>query len=207
MRKDPKAREQWTPQLVDSCAALQREILQAVWPLVRPGGWLIYSTCTFNPEENENNVQWAVDTLGAEQIPLPDMPGVVNGHFYPHLVRGEGLYMALLRKPGNEPAAPLNRLPAKIIQRGVGPLTEPKGRAEIPTHGACMAADFRADRWPQAEVDRPTAIAFLRRDAIHLDDAPRGLVLLTYGGRPLGWVNNIGSRANNLLPKSLRILK
>lgn len=207
MRKDPKAREQWTPQLVNRCADLQREILEAVWPLVRPGGWMIYSTCTFNREENENNVQWAIEALGAEQAPLPELPGVVNGHFYPHLVRGEGLFMALLRKPGNEPAAPLCRLPAKILQQGVGPLTELKGRTEIPTHAASLAADFRADKWPQAEVDRETAVAFLRRDAIRLDDAPRGLVLLTFGGYPLGWVNNIGSRANNLLPKSLRILK
>ncbi|MBD5425676.1 MAG: hypothetical protein HDR45_05710 [Bacteroides sp.] len=206
MRKDPAARRQWTPALVSSCAALQREIIEALWPLLRPGGTMIYSTCTFSREENENNVAWAVDRLGAEQLPLPALPGVVDGHFYPHLVRGEGLYMALLRKPGNEPAAPL-RLPGRLLQQGVGPLTEPKGRTEIPTHAACLAADFNASEWPRFEVDRPTALSFLRRDALRLgSDAPRGLLLLTYGGHPLGWVNNLGSRANNLLPKNLRIL-
>lgn len=207
MRKDAKACEQWSPALVHSCAALQREIVEAVWPLLRPGGTLIYSTCTFSREENEDNVAWAVERLGAEQLLLPPMPRVIDGHFYPHLIRGEGLYMALLRKPGNEPASPLHRLPTKLLQQGVGPLTEPKGRTEIPTHAACLAYDFNAAEWPQFEVDRETALSFLRRDALRLDpEAARGLLLLTYGRRPLGWVNNLGSRANNLLPKNLRIL-
>ena len=116
--------------------------------------------------------------------------------------------MALLRKPGNEPAAPLRRLPPRLLQQGVGPLTETKGRNEIPTHAACLAADFNMEQWPTQEVDREQAVEFLRRNALRLPDAaPRGLLLLTYGNRPLGWVNNLGSRANNLLPKSLRILK
>ncbi len=208
MRKDEHARSQWSPRLVEQCAALQRQIVEAIWPLLRPGGTMIYSTCTFARAENEENVAYFMETLGAEQLPLPEMPGVVGGHFYPHLVRGEGLFMALLRKPGCEPAAPLRRLPSRLIQQGVGPLTETKGRNEIPTHAACLAADFEAARWPTAEVTRDQAVEFLRRNALRLDpDAPRGLLLLTYGHRPLGWVNNLGTRANNLLPKSLRILK
>lgn len=71
-----------------------------------------------------------------------------------------------------------------------------------------MASDFDMGKWPTEEVTREQAVEFLRRNAIRLsDEAPRGLVLLTYNHRPLGWVNNLGSRANNLLPKSLRILK
>ena len=85
--------------------------------------------------------------------------------------------------------------------------TEPKGRDMIPTHAAALRADFDASKWPQAEVDRDTALRFLHRDAITLPaETPRGLTLLTYQGRPLGWVNNLGSRANNMLPRHLRIL-
>lgn len=206
MRKDQKACEQWSPGLVKSCAALQREIVEALWPLLRPGGWFIYSTCTFNRVENEDNVDWMVRELGAELKPLPEMPGVVNGHFYPHLVRGEGLYIALMRKPGNEEAAPLLKLPPKILQRGVGELFQAKGREQIPTYAACHALSFRADDYPQAEVDRESALNYLRRESLRLESAPKGIVLLTYCGRPLGFVNNLGSRANNLLPKGLRIL-
>lgn len=208
IRKDPHAVSQWTPGLVESCARLQFEIIEALWPLLRPGGTLIYSTCTFARAEDEDNVGRIVSELGAEPLPLPELPGVVNGHFYPHLVRGEGLYMALLRKPGNEPAARLDVRKANVIQNGTGEEFELKGRTRIPTHALAMRADFApgAD-YPACDVDLASALAFLHRDALSLPSGtPRGIVLLTYLGRPLGWVNNLGSRANNLLPKHLRIL-
>ncbi|MBD5359783.1 MAG: hypothetical protein HDR87_03620 [Bacteroides sp.] len=212
MRKDPKAIEQWNPGLVESCARLQRDILSAVWPLLRPGGYMIYSTCTFAAAEDENQVRWLADEFGAEVMDLPPMPGVVNGHFFPHLVRGEGLFMALLRKPG-ESVRPARRLTEKDLAKATKLLrygsidTEPKGRDVIPSHAAAQRYDFDASKWPQAEVDRPAALQFLHRDAITLPEGtPRGLTLLTYDGRPLGWVNNLGSRANNLLPRNLRIL-
>lgn len=205
MRKDPKAIEQWTPGLVESCARLQFEIVEALWPLLRPGGYFIYSTCTFAAAEDEDNVARIVNELGAEQLPLPDFPGVINGHFYPHLLRGEGLYMALLRKPGDNSAR--SALKARTSNYKIAEEYEMKGRDKIPTHALALRADFDASAWPQVEVSRDDALHFLHRDALVLpDDAPRGLTLLTYDGRPLGWVNNLGRRANNLLPKHLRIL-
>lgn len=205
MRKDPKAVEQWTPGLVESCARLQFEIVEALWPLLRPGGYFIYSTCTFAEDEDEGNVDRIVNELGAERLPLPALPGVVNGHFYPHLIRGEGLYMALLRKPGDNGAR--SGLKARISSYKIAEEFEMKGRDKIPTHALALRADFDASAWPQVEVSRDDALRFLHRDALILPyDAPRGLILLTYDGRPLGWVNNLGRRANNLLPKHLRIL-
>lgn len=212
MRKDPAAVAQWSPGLVESCARLQFEIVESLWPLLRPGGLLIYSTCTFARAENEDNVARICAELGAEQLSLPDWPGVVGGHFYPHLVRGEGLYMALLRKPGQSPAPPeiteKTLAKANLLRWSTGPLSEPKGKTEIPTHAAALRADFDPASWPCVDVDLSTALRFLHRDALALPDGTlRGIVLLTYDGRPLGWVNNLGSRANNLLPKDLRILQ
>lgn len=207
MRKDPKAIEQWSQGLVDSCARLQFEIIEAIWPLLRKGGTLIYSTCTFAPEEDELNVQRICSELGAELLPLPQMQGVVNGHFYPHLVQGEGLYIALLRKPGNESAKPLNLKKVNVIQTGVGDEFELKGRDRIPSHALAMRHDFNVSEYSSVEVDLQTALSFLHRDAVTLPQGtPKGITLLTYKQRPLGWVNNLGSRANNLLPKHLRIL-
>ncbi len=214
MRKDPAAVEQWTPGLVRACASLQREIVESLWPLLRPGGFMIYSTCTFAPDEDELNVAHFVDSLGARQLPLPEMPGVVRGHFYPHLVRGEGLFVALLQKTGSA-AAPVPQITEKLLAKGgahllqwrLGPEYELKGKTQIPTHALAMRADTPRGRWPEVEVDRPTALRFLHRDALALPPSvPRGITLLTCGGLPLGWVNNLGSRANNLLPKHLRIL-
>ncbi len=207
MRKDPKAIEQWSPALVESCARLQFEIIEAIWPLLRPGGFLIYSTCTFARQEDEDNVNRFCTELGAELLPLPEMPGTVNGHFYPHLIEGEGLYIALMRKPGNSPRKPLSLKKAHIIQNGVGEEFELKGRNKIPTHALAMRCDFDPAEYPAVDIDLPTALSFLHRDSLTLPaDTPRGITLLTYKSRPLGWVNNLGSRANNLLPKHLRIL-
>lgn len=213
MRKDSKAVEQWTPGLVSGCARLQFEIIESLWKLLRPGGYLIYSTCTFSREENEDNVARICAELGAELLPLPELPGTVNGHFYPHLVRGEGLFMALLRKSGDDILRPAPQITAKtlakanVIQWGVGEEYELKGKNRIPTHALAMRADFDMSQWQTVDVDKQTALRFLHRDALTLPpDTPRGIVLLTFENRPLGWVNNLGSRANNLLPKYLRIL-
>ena len=103
-RKDAQAREEWSLRTVQMCAERQRSILMDVWDALKPGGILIYSTCTFNPDENEENVRWAAECLGAEILPLQHDPswGIVEGqpgyHFYPHKLRGEGFYIAVLRK-------------------------------------------------------------------------------------------------------------
>lgn len=104
-RKDPFARRQWNEGLVRSCATIQRDILDNAWQALSPGGWLIYSTCTWERAENEEQM-FRLMTSGAEpvQLVLPDEWGIVTsdvGHrCYPHRVRGEGFFMALLRKPG-----------------------------------------------------------------------------------------------------------
>ena len=113
MRKEMEARRQWGPRLIADCAALQRELLEDVVCALKPGGYLIYSTCTFNPEENERNVAWLRDVLGLEPMMgelLPDMKGVeragreIEGdipclRFMPHLTDGEGLFVTVMRKP------------------------------------------------------------------------------------------------------------
>ena len=210
MRKDAHAVEQWSPGLVRACATLQREILANLWPLLREGGYLIYGTCTFAHDEDEGQVAWLCSEFAAEQLPLPHMPGVVNGHFYPHLVNGEGLFLALLRKPGT-----LIPSQGRInLKRLANPLLtsverhEVKGRDQIPTHAWAMQTTYPRGEYPEVEVDRHTALQYLHRDAVVLpDDTPRGYVLLTFGDTPLGFVKNLGNRANNLYPKHLRILQ
>lgn len=115
MRKEPEAAAQWSPGLVAECAALQSEIIATLWQALRPGGLMIYSTCTFNRSEDEEQLLRAIDTLEAESIPLhadpawgilPSLDSRVNAcRFFPGRVRGEGLFMAALRKPGDAPLA------------------------------------------------------------------------------------------------------
>lgn len=111
MRKDDEAVAQWSPQLVDQCAQRQREILTDVWQALRPGGLLIYSTCTYNRQENEQIADFIVNELGATSLEVPVEPSW-NIHpaigsdyhcyrFMPHRVDGEGLFMAVFRKAEN----------------------------------------------------------------------------------------------------------
>lgn len=106
-RKDSNARREWSPSAVEMCAARQRRILAEGWDALRPGGVLIYSTCTFNRRENEDNVAWLLENFDAEPLPI-DVPhewGIITAsaeasmfRFYPHLLRGEGFFAAALRK-------------------------------------------------------------------------------------------------------------
>ncbi|MBO5816738.1 MAG: rRNA cytosine-C5-methyltransferase [Paludibacteraceae bacterium] len=105
-RKDAGAVEEWSLKNVHECVSRQCEILDEVWDALKPGGVLIYSTCTFNQEENEKNAKWIMEELGAELLPIAHDPswGIVEGnpgyHFYPHKLKGEGLYMCAFRKNG-----------------------------------------------------------------------------------------------------------
>jgi len=124
-RKDPFARQQWNERLVTTCARTQRDILQYAWAAARPGGWLLYSTCTWERSENEEQV---LDLIrqGAEFTPIPLMDewGVVptdaGYRCYPHRVKGEGFFMALLRKPG-ERSAHAAHDPQPPMQEDVAP--------------------------------------------------------------------------------------
>ncbi|NMB37681.1 MAG: rRNA cytosine-C5-methyltransferase [Bacteroidales bacterium] len=92
-RKDPDAVGEWSPDNVRLCASRQKRIVSDIWPALKKGGFLIYSTCTFNSLENDENVAWIASELGAELIE--------QRQFLPGEERGEGFFIALLRKNGN----------------------------------------------------------------------------------------------------------
>ncbi len=116
-RRDPKAAEEWSPSAQEHCVMRQRDILEAVWPALKPGGWLIYSTCTFFPGENEKNLQWLsrqhdVHSLALE-LPVDwgitevEVAGIRGYYCLPHLVKGEGFFLSILQKQGED--APMGK--------------------------------------------------------------------------------------------------
>ena len=292
-RKDPVAVEEWSPENVAICWQRQRRIIADIWPSLKPGGILIYSTCTYNTKENEENVRWIQQEFGAEPLALEvgkdwnitgnllrdESNNSENSaqeapvyHFFPHKTKGEGFFLAALRKPETEedatpafsfakgktakkkdrkggatpslvtkehlnmaknwldeeksagyllstegttiqifPQQYADELAAmkqslKIVSAGVG-VGEVKGKDLIPGHALAMSsALLRREAFATEEVTYEQAIAYLRKEAITLSaTAPRGYVLLTYRNIPLGFVKNIGNRANNLYPQEWRI--
>ena len=289
-RKDERAREEWSEANVEMCVERQREILESAWKVLRPGGVLIYSTCTFNRHENEEQVQWLIDEMEAEYLPIkigedwgitilsenlennplplrgtpPKTGGEYEGRgyrFLPHKTRGEGLFMAAVRKQGgmrSEECGMRNEKTGKnkkdkkakqstqniqfttnnllrgeyevmesegryyavqkervdlveecrkmlnVLSFGVQ-MYEQKGKDLIPQAALALSQAYIRGAYPEVELSYEEAISFLRKEAIVLADAPRGFVLVTYGGLPLGWVKNIGNRCNNLYPEFWRI--
>ena len=272
-RKDEVAVAEWSPENVALCRQRQRDILTDIWPTLRPGGLLIYSTCTFNTQEDEENVRWMQAELGAELLPVatdaawgitpslvPDVPHAYR--FLPGRTRGEGFFLAALRKPEapsashpaearaekkgkktkeKRPAMPIPAeckawltqsqsylyraegtevvaLPADmeflhatiarqlhILQAGIS-LAELKGRDALPSHALAMSTALCSDAFVRCELSYTDALRYLRREAIALPaDTPRGFVLVTYRTVPLGFVKNLGNRANNLYPNEWRI--
>jgi 16S rRNA C967 or C1407 C5-methylase (RsmB/RsmF family) len=103
-RKDPNAVNEWSEEHVQMCSARQRRILAAAVKLVAPGGVLLYSTCTYNEQENEQNAAWLAQEqkLTPLEVALPPEWGVaatgLGYQLYPHRVRGEGFYIAAFRQ-------------------------------------------------------------------------------------------------------------
>ena len=215
-RKDPNAIKEWSTAKVRQCQQLQQSIVEDAWRCLRPGGLLIYSTCTLNTIENEQNIQWILDNFNCEVLPVSTSPewhitgSLLKGfdqpvyRFIPGTSRGEGLFMAAIRKGQGEESKMIDKRSKKSNLLPPAPCSLPPALTILePTflNGLHEAADA-----PRIEIARPQALSYLRREAITLPpDTPRGIVMLTYEGNALGLAKNIGNRANNLYPKEWRI--
>ena len=74
-------------------------------------------------------------------------------------------------------------------------------------HTVAMSYETEVSAFSRVEVEREQALAYLHRETLNLPDAPMGYILLTYKGAPLGFVKNVGNRANNMYPQEWRIRK
>ena len=200
-RKDEATIREWSMQNGEKCARLQREIVADAWSCLADGGLFIYSTCTFNTHEDEENIQWMMDELGAEVLPVKvDAAWNITGslldgfsqpvyRFIPGISKGEGLFLCVLRKGGAwQQGHSLKSL--RKSQQNLNIIYCPKAQPDM----------------VKVEVNYQQAMAYLRHEAITLGaDVPRGMVGICFEGHLLGLAKNIGNRANNLYPKEWKI--
>lgn len=265
-RKDEQAIEEWSVDNVALCAQRQKDIISSVWDALKPNGYIIYSTCTYNRDENEEILDWITTEYEASivQVNVPQEWGIYESklhdstsyHFYPHKTRGEGFFCGIIQKGETEEidthifksrknksskkqiAAPQERLSCltcpedfiafsykeyinafrkdlyadlqivqdhlNILSQGIC-LGQMKGKDFIPHQSLALSTMLNRDEFETCEVDWQTAISYLRSEAILLPDCARGYILLTYKNTALGFVKNIGNRANNLYPNEWRI--
>lgn len=117
-RKDHQARNEWSENNVDLCVGRQRRIVMDVWDSLKEGGFLIYSTCTFNRQENEDNVKWIIAETGGEitnlNVPHAQFDREKLGYYcLPHLIDTEGFYFAVIQKKNG--GKPKKLKPAKSL--------------------------------------------------------------------------------------------
>jgi NOL1/NOP2/sun family putative RNA methylase len=268
-RRHPETRGEWAESAPPGCAARQQRILESALPMLKPGGRLVYSTCTLNREENEgviaallaahremSPVDFAVK-IGPERA-LPSQGGMLR--VYPHQLRGEGHFIALLRKEAEPSALGTDFRPAqhrlarpgkpileayasfsqgqplppptallgdtllaapdlpplegvKVLRAGLH-LGTLKGKVFAPDHALALALTLPGAEVPLPEQVHPPfptvpltlgqAHAWLHGDALTLEDAPHGYVLMTHEGLSLGWGKGSGGQIKNHYPKGLR---
>ena len=262
-RRDASAIQQWSVDNTNLCASRQRRILADIWPSLKTGGYLIYSTCTFNPSENEVNLKWLAENNEVESIRIPlqenwgideiENDGLFSYRFLPHKAKGEGFFLTLIRKKDGIDcyAIPkkiksafekmpkqfaeirnwlistdseyfaksefliafpeskiqvLNALSEKlrIISFGL-PLAQFKKNDLLPEHTFALSVDRRSTIFELIELDLREALLFQKKDEIRINSATKGWLLVQFQGVPLGFVKNLGNRANNYFPKEWRI--
>ncbi len=262
-RKDPRAAEEWSPHHVHLCADRQRRIIGDAWDSLREGGALFYSTCTYNSTENEENLRWIRDHYDVDFLKIPMNPdwgieevnenGIISYRFFPHRAKGEGFFLAAMRKTERSDGPKLkskkslstpspkvqDRLmkwieggsdatffqfgdlvfytPAsmasefavllsslRIVYAGTN-LATIKHEKLIPEHALALAVNMNRSAMQHIEVDENTAIRYLRRDALEHSGYRPGFTLVLHRGVPLGWINVLANRVNNMYPSTWRI--
>lgn len=229
-RKDPAAVSEWSPEAVEQCAVRQLNILHDIWPALKPGGLLIYATCTLNRLENEDTVSAVATDLGADVLPLNAtpvwnvFPRPVNGGnglaAYPGLTRGEGQVVFALRKHGESIEGP--EIDGRVVEMKSkqGTVHFPSGwrtfiRGDwqilqfgvlIPTGDSPHEMSFpdAGGEFRRIELKHSEALAVLRGESLRRA-IETGPVCFTFAGCPIAFGKAVSGRINNRYPKPWRI--
>lgn len=232
-KKEEAAIPEWSLDNVKLCAARQKEILDSAYKMLAFGGRLVYSTCTFAPEEDE--IQIEAFLASHADIRLLKMQKL-----YPHEIRGEGHFFAVMEKTGGgrrdlKPLKPsadeklyrqwerenLNVTFKNLHLAGSVlyslPQDCPKTSAQTLRAGVrlgellkgrfepshSLAMCLKKEEAHCIDVEEKTALGYLR--GLTFESNGRGWRLVTYNGYPLGWCKASDGTAKNKLPKGVRI--
>ena len=215
-RKNSDAKTEWSAEHVRSCAERQLHILNSAKTALKPGGVLVYSTCTFSREENESVIaRFLADDPDFE----PEDAQVSFGRPTENFARrifpmdgGEGHFAARLRKKGDRvpsaAAVPGAKADEEVLRRAGVILGEIVKKRIEPHHSAFMAAKPQDCRQcVPLDCNSDAARAYLHGEEIAADAALRGYAAVAVNGVTAGFGKASGGRLKNKYPKGLRTLK
>ncbi len=262
-RKDPTAMNEWSKSNIELCSKRQRRILGDIWPALKQNGILIYSTCTYNELENEDNLSWLKKEHEIEFIKLKldkewgieniQTDGIEGYRFYPHQVKGEGFFISVIRKKEEENEVRLKGRStftppsAKILSQLQEWVSTPEEKSFInrndqfqffpkdklyeieflaknlyllsagtvmatakhdkliPEHALATSIELNKSNFNSIELDVSDALRYLRKETLAVHGNKKGFSLMSFQNTPLGWVNVLDNRINNLYPSDWRI--
>ena len=226
-RKENKMMEDWSIQKVYKYAEIQKNLILYAYQMLKPGGKMVYSTCSFSYEEDEEVIKHLLNNSDAELEEIPNSPLYYQNkknsygvHLFPYLFPGEGHYIALIKKPGSinkkeEPhyyqkqerfgdylfmlSESFNTKNLNVIRYGVKVGQVDKNNVRYDYHYARFVKDFDSC----LEIDLKTLEKYYHGEAIEIS-YPKGYVLLKYQGINIDIAKSDGRIIKNRLPKGLR---
>ena len=250
-RKDFKARKEWSVDNCNICVERQNEILNNLIPCLNDGGYLVYSTCTFNPAENEDLLCAILEKFDLEICKMPQFPGMtkdkedIGQYFFPGFTESEGFYCAVLKKKGFQkkyyvkhstlntisPPKFISKNPLEIqffqnentiyatntstnliskilkenlfvLKSGVT-ISQVFGKKNVPQIDLALTPFLKSD-FEQIKLNKELSLRYLKGETFGLASTP-GFKELLFDEIPLGFINHLGNRFNNLYPKEWRI--
>jgi len=220
MRKDETAVNEWSEENVLLCVSRQREILSNACQAVMPGGKLVYSTCTFDPRENEDQIRNFLKEH-------PDFKLSRQLRMMPHKIQGEGHFLAVMVREGTLKLSSMDQKSLQrsfeqalkntgihIIRSGLVPgevfIDKKKNKIYEPSHAEIMASDFEHCQNGINLLDEDLVRRFLHGEALSINESNAmskgsdGFLGIYYDGYPLGLGKKVGNTVKNHLPKGLR---
>ena len=226
-RKENKMQEDWSYQKVLKFAEIQKSLILMAYSMLKPGGTMVYSTCSFSYEEDEEVIDYLLTNTDAFLKEIPGSPlfykSKNNGygiHLFPFLFPGEGHFVALINKPGTLAkrenkqyyqtkekygdylftiSEPFNTKSLNVIRYGVKVGQIDKNDIRYDYHYARYKNDFE----PCLEIDLETLLKYYQGETINVA-FPKGYVLIKYQGINVDIAKSDGRIIKNRLPKGLR---
>ena len=226
-RKENKMLLDWSYQKVLKNAEIQKSLILIAYSMLKPGGMMVYSTCSFSYEEDEEVIDYLLDKTDASIVDIEDNSLFYKSknkghgiHLFPFLFPGEGHYIALIKKPGTlnkkekkdlvrkeekygdylfSLSEPFNTKSLNVVRFGVKVGQVDKNEIRYDYHYARYKNDFE----PTLEIDQNTLIKYYQGETINTP-YQKGYVMIKYQGISVDIAKSDGRIIKNRLPKGLR---
>ena len=232
-RKSEEMKNDWTYEKVLANAAIQKELILMCYSMLKEGGKLIYSTCSYSFEEDEEIIEYLLKNSDAKLENIPSFKGEFRSpkfketvHLFPSHFEGEGHYIALIKKPGLLQSSKLSQIELsrsvqgkgkdKEIQKFICPTKLPKNFEELSLRPGLFLGSQIKDKFipshhyshvldssKSIELNKEEIIKYVKGETLN-KKCPNGYYFVSYLGMNIGVVYSINNTLKNYYPKGLR---